>query len=291
MHFDTDGTYTLQYTATDSCGNETIEERTVEVVALKTTLFTDGTFIINEKSTDRDANIALHGAVTNEYDPLDATHPYYFVSDTSVPWRSVRSSITSIEVGSAIQPEHTDNWFANLNNCRSIDLHNVDWTNIITMVSMFENTYIYDDFTLDCGNGQPTDISKAFRSMRVFVGGGVWKGTKTIEIKMDTTKVQKAELLFAGNYDVEIIDISSFSLPSIINSSSMFRDCTGLKTIYASSEIDFSTATQSASMFSNNTNNLVGGAGTVWDGANPVDKTYAHIDGGTADPGYFTAKA
>ena len=65
MHFDTDGVYTLLYTAEDSCGNETIEERTVEVISYNTVLFTDGTFIINEKSTDRAANSALHGAVTN----------------------------------------------------------------------------------------------------------------------------------------------------------------------------------------------------------------------------------
>lgn len=32
MHIDTAGTYTLQYTAEDSCGNTTVEERTVEVV-------------------------------------------------------------------------------------------------------------------------------------------------------------------------------------------------------------------------------------------------------------------
>lgn len=30
---------------------------------------------------------------------------------------------------------------------------------------------------------------------------------------------------------------------------------------------------------------------TVWASSNPRDKTYAHIDGGTSNPGYFTAKA
>ena len=34
---------------------------------------------------------------------------------------------------------------------------------------------------------------------------------------------------------------------------------------------------------------LVGGMGTTYD-ENHVDKTYAHIDGGTSNPGYFTAK-
>jgi hypothetical protein len=35
---------------------------------------------------------------------------------------------------------------------------------------------------------------------------------------------------------------------------------------------------------------LVGGQGTTWDASNPTDKTYAHIDGGPSNPGYFTAK-
>ncbi|MBR7013039.1 MAG: dockerin type I repeat-containing protein, partial [Muribaculaceae bacterium] len=30
--------------------------------------------------------------------------------------------------------------------------------------------------------------------------------------------------------------------------------------------------------------------GTTWNESNPTDKTYAHIDGGTSNPGYFTDK-
>jgi surface protein len=41
-------------------------------------------------------------------------------------------------------------------------------------------------------------------------------------------------------------------------------------------------------MFHNN-NNLVGGQGTTYNGSNPKDKAYAHIDGGPNNPGYFTA--
>ena len=96
MIINDEGNYTLQYTATDSCGNETIEERevVVELVTYMTTLFTDGTFIINEKSTDRAANIALHGAVTNEYDPFDPNgstniQKYRFSSASERPWNSI----------------------------------------------------------------------------------------------------------------------------------------------------------------------------------------------------------
>ena len=46
--------------------------------------------------------------------------------------------------------------------------------------------------------------------------------------------------------------------------------------------------THSANMFSNCTS-LMGGQGTTYN-ENFIDKTYAHIDGGTSNPGYFTAK-
>ena len=35
---------------------------------------------------------------------------------------------------------------------------------------------------------------------------------------------------------------------------------------------------------------LKGGMGTTYNESNPMDKTYAHIDGGPSTPGYFTAK-
>ena len=36
---------------------------------------------------------------------------------------------------------------------------------------------------------------------------------------------------------------------------------------------------------------LVGGQGTTYNDSNPKDKTYAHIDGGTSNPGYFTGNS
>ncbi|UKI58215.1 MAG: hypothetical protein L6V81_01870 [Clostridium sp.] len=60
------------------------------------------------------------------------------------------------------------------------------------------------------------------------------------------------------------------------------------KTIYISIKFNVDKVTSSNNMFYRNTN-LVGGAGTTYD-ANHTDKEYARIDGGTSNPGYFTAK-
>jgi hypothetical protein len=70
----------------------------------------------------------------------------------------------------------------------------------------------------------------------------------------------------------------------------MFYNCYNLRTIYVGSGWSTAAVTGSANMFFNCTS-LVGGQGTTWNESNPTDKTYAHIDGGTSNPGYFTAKA
>lgn len=291
MKIDTEGTYTLRYTAEDECGNVTTEDRTVNVINItySTVLFTDGTFIINEKSTDRDANIALHGAVTNEYIPYLSTSDYFFTAANQQLWKSVASSILRVEFGSVVKPVRADYWFYGLSSCREFDFTNCDWSDVSTMRYMLQNTAPSENFTFDCGNGKPTSIEGLFRGMSVWVSGG-WVYVKNIKVIMDTSRVTNMNTMFQGSYGLETIDISSFNTPALTNTSAMFRDCTSLKTIFASNGFDVSRVTNSTGMFHNLSTNLFGGAGTQWINANPTDKTYAHIDGGTADPGYFTAQ-
>ena len=69
---------------------------------------------------------------------------------------------------------------------------------------------------------------------------------------------------------------------------SMFHGSSNLKTIYGSSKFVTTAVTDSTNMFTGSTK-LIGGAGTKYNGSY-IDKTYARIDGGTSNPGYFTAK-
>ena len=84
------------------------------------------------------------------------------------------------------------------------------------------------------------------------------------------------------------LDISSFSTYKVTQTDNMFRGCFGLTTIYVGSDWNTGAITSGADMFLN-CSNLVGGAGTTYN-ANRIDYTYAHIDGGENNPGYFTDK-
>ena len=260
MHFDTDGVYTLLYTAEDSCGNETIEERTVEVVALKTTLFTDGTFIINEKSTDRDANVALHGIALIEYAPFDPNGAtdiakYIFAGQQNRPWQGQISSIKVVECGSPIQPYSLKYWFAN---------------------SAIEKA----DFSL-------LDMSRVTNTEYLFS-----QCANLAEVTFNDTKAENLELIDGTFYycvALPTIDISSFKTDSVTNMNYMFYLCQQLTTIYASDDFVVPSGATSSSMFGG-CDALVGGSGTTFSSSH-TNGEYARIDNPPSAPGYFTAKA
>lgn len=144
MVFEEAGTYTIEYTATDECGNTTTAERTVIVEGPpRTVLYTDGTLIINERSSDIDANVQAHGQPTNVYIPFDpngATNvDKYIFNYNNMPWKDQLSHILSIEMGSEIQPTICDWWFFSCDACVNIDLSNLDTSLVTSMNNMFSN--------------------------------------------------------------------------------------------------------------------------------------------------------
>lgn len=107
---------------------------------------------------------------------------------------------------------------------------------------------------------------------------------------LDTSAVTNMEYMFLECLYLENLDLSNFDTSAVTNMECMFNSCYSLTTIYASESFVTTQVTNSDAMFGAMSTNLVGGAGTVWASSNPTDKTYAHIDGGVSDPGYFTAK-
>ena len=104
----------------------------------------------------------------------------------------------------------------------------------------------------------------------------------------DTSNVTNMYLMFSNCQLVASLDVSNFNTSKVTNMASMFNGCNKLTLIKASSLFVVDQVTNSSNMFANDYL-LTGGAGTTYNASNPKDKTYAHIDGGTANPGYFTA--
>ena len=103
----------------------------------------------------------------------------------------------------------------------------------------------------------------------------------------NTRNVTSMMTMFNGCNQLEYLDLSSFDTRNVTTTNSMFNNMTSLRTIIVGDKFILNkvTANNSTQMF-NNCQNLVGGAGTVYD-ANHIDKEYAHYDFGQASPGYF----
>lgn len=103
----------------------------------------------------------------------------------------------------------------------------------------------------------------------------------------DTSSVESMAHMFESCSNIKTIDISSFSTESLINTENMFYDCSSLETIYASELFDNTNITSSDYMFYSE--NIVGGAGTIYD-YDYTNKEYARLDEGIDNPGYFSRR-
>lgn len=243
MQIDTAGTYTLKYTAEDACGNVTEVTREVEAIQItyRTVLYTDGTFIINEKSTDQAANEALHGAVTNEYDPLDANHNYVFSSTSSRPWYSKNRSILSVEIGSPIKPQSTAYWFDDFRYCQSMDLSNIDTSETTDMQFMFSNCQTVA--SLDVSHFDTSNVTKMNHMFYCCLNVSAFDLSN-----FNTSNVTDMNYMFNGCPKLTALDLSSFDTAKVTDMQQMFENCTHLTSLDISN-FDTSEVTNMNRMF------------------------------------------
>lgn len=166
-------------------------------------------------------------------------------------------------------------WMFSQSRASTLDLSNFDTSNVTDMSAMFDQT-------------KATTISglNNFNTSNVTNMQGMFLGSYATTLDLnnfDTSKVTLMYFMFFGS-KAEQIDISAFDTTNVKSMHWMFGG-NDLKTIYVGGKFKIDNLNDEA-VFSNCTN-LVGGAGTAYD-SNHTDKTYAHIDGGTSNPGYFT---
>ena len=173
-------------------------------------------------------------------------------------WYAQRESITSVVFDTSFAGcttlTSTAYWFYGLKNLTSITgISNLRTDNVTDMYGMF---YI-------CSGLTSLDVS----------------GFKT-------DNVTDMSWMFADCQKLTSLDLGSFKTDNVTNMKAMFDGCSILTSIYVSSEWTTASVTEGSNMFRDCTN-LVGGQGTTYD-ANHTDYTYAHIDGGTSNPGFLT---
>ena len=106
---------------------------------------------------------------------------------------------------------------------------------------------------------------------------------------LKTDNVTNMYYMFSHCRSLTSLDVSGFKTENVEYMGGMFSGCSGLTTIYAGEGWSTAKVKDSRDMFAGCTG-LVGGAGTKFDACN-IDHTYARIDGGSDNPGYFTRKA
>ncbi len=168
-----------------------------------------------------------------------------------------------------------------------------DTSNVTNMNHMFRYTgYHSTIFTLDLGDKFNTSNVTDMSNMFDYTGCSSPVFTLNLGDKFDTSNVTNMYYMFYhigeknSNFTLDLGD--KFNTSKVTNMQKMFYYSEKLKTIYVDSSFDTSSVTNSTDMFKGCTS-LVGGANTAYD-ENHVDATYAHIDGGTSNPGYFTLR-
>lgn len=102
----------------------------------------------------------------------------------------------------------------------------------------------------------------------------------------DTGIVTDMRGMFLGCGKLTTVNVDSWDTGKVEDMSHMLFDCGKLASVYVGSGWNTDNASSSGKMFTQ-CNNLTGGEGTSYDDAH-TDKAYARIDGGAANPGYFT---
>ena len=203
---------------------------------------------------------------------------------TSMRWMFCNcEEINTLDVSGFDTSKVTDmtSMFQGCSNISTLDVNGFDTSTVTDMSYMFDGC-----IGLTRIDVSGFDTSKV-TNMSYMFSACYNNNINTIDVsRFNTSKVTNMSGMFYQCQNVRVLDVSGFNTSNVTNMGHMFYKCNELTTIYASNSFVTTAVTNGNEMFTYSTN-LVGGAGTVYSSSN-VTHAYAHIDGGTSNPGYFT---
>ena len=171
--------------------------------------------------------------------------------------------------------------FYNCSNLNSIDLTDWNVKNIKGMYGAFQYCTALTNINL-----------KTWRTKQLTNIGAMFAYCSHLQnIDLSSFSVESVKDysdIFRGCSALKTVNIENWNTNLVENTKYMFSGCSNLTTIYVSEDFNTNNITESTNMFSN-CNKIVGGNGTTYN-SDYIDKTYARIDGGPSNPGYFTSK-
>ena len=191
--------------------------------------------------------------------------------------------VTSLDVSHFITNKVTNmsEMFKDCANLTSLELGSFDTSKVTDMSFMFSGCSKLPSLNLSTfTNPLVTNINDMFSGC-----------TQLASINFgnfNTSNVIYMNNVFYNCKALTSLNLSSFNTSNVQYTKHMFSGCNNLRTIIANDSFNISgvTSGNSLSMFYGCTK-LVGGSGTTFNSSR-TDKTYARIDGGTSNPGYFT---
>ena len=169
--------------------------------------------------------------------------------------------------------------FRNCSALKTLELRNFNTAKVTDMYSMF----------YECSGLTRLDISTFTTDNVTTMRAMFYKCGKltTLDVSgFNTTNVIDMGYMFCYCSSVMELCLSGFSTANDTTTEAMFSMCSALKTIYVKDNWNTSKVINDRNMF-NACTSLVGGMGTAYN-KNNISRTYARIDGGTSNPGYFT---
>lgn len=193
-------------------------------------------------------------------------------------------SLTNLDV-SGFKTDKVTNMsamFAYCKNLTSINVSGFNTDKVTTMASMFAGCKKLTSLDVSNFNTANVDNMRSMFSNCAELGNVDVRGFKT-------DNVTDMSWMFARCKKMTEIDLNSFKTSNVTDMSYMFYASGAVKTIYVSDRWDMTYVTAFGEMFGF-CEKLVGGAGTAYE-YGKMDGTYAHVDEGTTNPGYFTLKS